>query len=39
VEDVGRFVVVIGVVSISGNWQNKQLPNVPLSYNNHKRDP
>jgi hypothetical protein len=33
------FVVVIEVVSISRTWQNKQLLDVPLSHNNHKRDP
>jgi hypothetical protein len=33
------FAVVVEVVSVSGTWQNKQLPNVPLSRNNHKRDP
>jgi hypothetical protein len=32
------FVVVIGVASIPGTWQNKQLPNVFFSHNNHKRD-
>jgi hypothetical protein len=33
------FAVVIGVASVLGTWQNKQLLNVPLFYNNHKRDP
>ncbi len=33
------FVVVIIVTSILGTWQKKQLPNVRLSHNNHKRDP
>jgi len=33
------FAVVIGVVSISGTWQNRQLLDVPLSHNNHKIDP
>jgi hypothetical protein len=33
------FVMVIEVVSISRTWQNKQLPDVLLSHNNHKRDP
>ncbi len=33
------FAVVIGVASALGTWQNKQIPNVPLSHNNHKRDP
>jgi hypothetical protein len=32
------FTVLIGVASISGTWQNRQLPDVPLSYNNHTRD-
>ncbi len=32
------FVVVIGVVSIPGTWQNKQFHDVFLSHNNHKRD-
>jgi hypothetical protein len=31
--------VVIKVVSIPKTWQNKQLPDVPLSHNNHKKDP
>jgi len=33
------FIVVIKVAFVSGTWQNKQLPDVPLSHNNHKRDP
>jgi len=33
------FAVVIRVVSVSETWQNKQIPNVPLFHNNHKRDP
>jgi hypothetical protein len=33
------FAVVIGVASALGTWQNKQIPDVPLSHNNHKRDP
>jgi len=33
------FVMVIRVISVPRTWQNKQLPNVLLSYNNHKRDP
>jgi len=33
------FVVVIGIASVPRTWQNKQLPDVPLSHNNHKRDP
>jgi hypothetical protein len=33
------FAVVIGVASILGTWQNRQLFDVPLFHNNHKRDP
>jgi hypothetical protein len=33
------FAMVIGVVSVPRTWQNKQLPNVPFSHNNHKRGP
>jgi len=33
------FAVVIGVVSILGTWQNKQIVDVLFSHNNHKRDP
>jgi hypothetical protein len=33
------FTVVIRVASVPGTWQNRQLPDVPLSYSNHKRDP
>jgi hypothetical protein len=33
------FAVIIEVASVPGTWQNKQLPDVPLSHNNHKRDP
>jgi hypothetical protein len=33
------FAVVIEIISVSRTWQNKQLPDVPLSHNNHKRDP
>jgi hypothetical protein len=33
------FVVVIEVVSVPGTWQNKKISDVPLSHNNHKRDP
>jgi hypothetical protein len=36
---LANFGVVIGVASVPGTWQNKQLPNVLLSHNNHKRDP
>jgi hypothetical protein len=32
------FAMVIEVVSIPTTWQNKQLFDVPLSHNNHKRD-
>jgi hypothetical protein len=32
------FAMVIRVVSIPKTWQNKQLPNVPLSHNNHKKN-
>jgi hypothetical protein len=31
------FVVVIKVAYVLGTWQNKQLPDVPLSHNNHKK--
>jgi hypothetical protein len=31
------FAVVIRVISVSGTWQNKQLSDVTLSHNNHKR--
>jgi hypothetical protein len=31
------FAMVIRVASVSGTWQNKQLPDVPLSHNNHKK--
>jgi hypothetical protein len=33
------FAVVIKAAFVLRTWQNKQLPNVPLSHNNHKRDP
>jgi len=33
------FVVVIRVASALGTWQNRQILDVPLSHNNHKRDP
>jgi hypothetical protein len=32
------FAVLIGVGSVLGTWQNKQLPDVPFSHNNHIRD-
>jgi hypothetical protein len=33
------FAVVIRVALVLGTWQNKQLFDVRLSHNNHKRDP
>jgi hypothetical protein len=33
------FAMVIEVTFVLGTWQNKQLPDVPLSHNNHKKDP
>jgi hypothetical protein len=33
------FAMVIKVVFIPRIWRNKQLLDVPLSHNNHKRDP
>ncbi len=33
------FAVVIEVSFALGTWQNRQLPDVPLSHNNHTRDP
>jgi hypothetical protein len=33
------FTMVIGITSVLGTWQNKQLPNVLFSHNNHKRNP
>jgi hypothetical protein len=33
------FAVVIGVASVLGTWENKQLPDLPFSHNNHKRNP
>jgi hypothetical protein len=36
---LANFAVVIEVASIMKTWQNKQLPDVPLSHNNHKRYP
>ncbi len=33
------FTVVIGVVSTLGTWRNRQIHDVRLSHNNHKRDP
>jgi hypothetical protein len=32
------FAMVIKVASVPRMWQNKQLPDVLLSHNNHKRD-
>jgi hypothetical protein len=33
------FPMVIKVTSLPKTWQNKQLLNVPISHNNHKRYP
>jgi hypothetical protein len=33
------FAVVIGVAFVPRIWPNKQLPDVHLSHDNHKRDP
>jgi len=33
------FAMVIGVASVSETLQNRQIPNVLFSHNNHKRDP
>jgi hypothetical protein len=33
------FTVLIGVASALETWQKRQIPDVPLSHNNHKRDP
>jgi hypothetical protein len=33
------FVVVNGIAFVPVTWQNKQLFDVLLSHNNHKRDP
>jgi hypothetical protein len=33
------FAVVIGVASVPGTWQNRQLHDVLFSHNNHKRNP
>jgi hypothetical protein len=33
------FAMVIEVAFVSRTWQNKQLPDVIFSHNNHKRDP
>jgi hypothetical protein len=33
------FAVVIGATFVLGTWQNKQFFDVPLSHNNHERDP
>ncbi len=35
---LANFVRVVGVTSILGTWQNKQLSDVPFSHNNHKGD-
>jgi hypothetical protein len=31
--------MVIEVISVPGTWQNKQLLDIPISHNNHKRNP
>jgi hypothetical protein len=36
---MGDFVVVIIIAYVPRTWQNKQLIDVPISHNNHKRDP
>jgi hypothetical protein len=36
---LANFAMVIGVAFVPKTWQNKQLANVPISHNNHKRDP
>jgi len=33
------FAMVIGVAFVPKTWQNRELPDVPLSHNNHKRNP
>jgi len=33
------FAMVIEVAFVPRTWQNKQLFDVPLSHNNHKRNP
>ncbi len=38
-EMLAYFVVVIEVASVPRTQQNKQLPDVPFSHNNHKSDP
>jgi hypothetical protein len=35
---LANFAMVIEVASIPKTWQNKQLLDVPLFHNNHKRD-
>ncbi len=35
---LANFAMVIGIASFPGTWQNKQLPDVPLSHINHKSD-
>ncbi len=32
-----EFAMVIEIASVPKTYQNKQLPDVPLSHNNHKR--
>jgi hypothetical protein len=34
---LANFAVIIGVAFVLGSWENKQLLDVPLSHNNHKR--
>jgi len=36
---LANFAEVIKVISVLGTWQNKQLPVIPLSHNNHKKNP
>jgi hypothetical protein len=36
---LANFIMEIGVAFVPKTWQNKQLPYVPLSHNNHKKDP
>jgi hypothetical protein len=36
---LGDFVMIIKVAFVLGAWQNKQFFDVPLSHNNHKKNP
>jgi hypothetical protein len=36
---LANFTMVIKIASIPEDWQNKQLHDVDLSHNNHKKDP